>query len=183
MKKLKEAMSRNESKFYAINFIDPRIVFFKKENFNSTCNENAYSEIKGTPMQIWSSANIFVFIWKWYVENFTLRHLFVFAFNAKSFAITFLVFFFFFSFSSLFLDGLPKTFSQRFMISHQESMWPGSDSFLGHTKRSFRKNCSSSRGACGAWWHLGAVAGVHGVRGLGGKPLATASFCFSRFFC
>ena len=52
MKKLKEAMSRNESKFYAINFIDPRIVFFKKENFNSTCNENAYSEIKGTPMQI-----------------------------------------------------------------------------------------------------------------------------------
>ena len=64
MKKLKDAMSRNESKFYAINFIDPRIVFFKKENFNSTCNENAYSEINGTPMQIWSSANMFVFIWK-----------------------------------------------------------------------------------------------------------------------
>ena len=29
--KLKKIMSRNESKFYVINFIDPRIIFFKKE--------------------------------------------------------------------------------------------------------------------------------------------------------
>ena len=27
-------------------------------------------------MQIWKSANIFVFIWKYYVEDFTLKHLF-----------------------------------------------------------------------------------------------------------
>ena len=31
--------------------------------------------LKGTLMQIWKSAYIFVFIWKWYVENFTLKHL------------------------------------------------------------------------------------------------------------
>ena len=29
-------------------------------------------------MQIWKSANIFVFIWKCYVENFTLKHLLLF---------------------------------------------------------------------------------------------------------
>ena len=31
--------------------------------------------IKGTLMQTWTSANIFVFLWKWYVEEFTLKHL------------------------------------------------------------------------------------------------------------
>ena len=25
-------------------------------------------------MQIWKSANMFVFTWKWYVEEFTLKH-------------------------------------------------------------------------------------------------------------
>ena len=35
--------------------------------------ENAFY-IKGTLMQIWKSANIVVFIWKWYVEDFTLKH-------------------------------------------------------------------------------------------------------------
>ena len=75
--------------------------------------------------------------------------LIAFVFNAKSFVIFFLFFFF----SSLFLDGLPKLFSQRFMISYQESVWPRSDSFLGHTKKSFRKNCSRS---CYSWrvWHM-----------------------------
>ena len=29
-------------------------------------------------MQIWKSANIFVFIWKQYVEDFLLQHLLVF---------------------------------------------------------------------------------------------------------
>ena len=28
-------------------------------------------------MQIWESVNIFVFIWKWYVKDFTLKHLFL----------------------------------------------------------------------------------------------------------
>ena len=31
--------------------------------------------LKGTLMQIWKSANIFVFIWKQCVEDFTLNHL------------------------------------------------------------------------------------------------------------
>ena len=29
-------------------------------------------------MQIWKFANIFVFIWKYYVEDFTLKHLILF---------------------------------------------------------------------------------------------------------
>ena len=29
----------------------------------------------GTLMKIWKSPKIFVFIWKWYVEGFTLKHL------------------------------------------------------------------------------------------------------------
>ena len=31
--------------------------------------------LKGTLIQIWKFANIFVFAWKWHVENFTLKHL------------------------------------------------------------------------------------------------------------
>ena len=34
--------------------------------------------MKGTLMQIWKSANIFAFIWKWYVDDFTLKHLLLF---------------------------------------------------------------------------------------------------------
>ena len=54
-----------------------------------------------------------------------LSRVIAFAFNAKSFAIAFPVFFGFFScfsFSSLFLDGLSKAFSRRLMISYQESV-------------------------------------------------------------
>ena len=29
-------------------------------------------------MQIWKSANFFALIWKWYVEDFTLKHLLLF---------------------------------------------------------------------------------------------------------
>ena len=74
------------------------------------------------------------------------------------FATAFLLFFFFFSFPSLFLDRLPKLFSQRF-ISYQESVCPRSDSFLGHNKKSFLKNCSSS---CHSWrvWHMALL--MHG---------------------
>ena len=35
---------KKESKFYLINFVDPPMIFLK-ENFNTTCNENAYSDI------------------------------------------------------------------------------------------------------------------------------------------
>ena len=31
--------------------------------------------LKGTLIQIWKFANIFVFAWKWHVENFILKHL------------------------------------------------------------------------------------------------------------
>ena len=30
--------------------------------------------LKGTLAQIWKSANIFAFTWKYYVEDFTLKH-------------------------------------------------------------------------------------------------------------
>ena len=33
---------------------------------------------KGALMQIWKSANIFAFMWKHYIEDFTLRHLLIF---------------------------------------------------------------------------------------------------------
>ena len=69
-----------------------------------------------------------------------------FAFNAKTFAIAILVLFFFFhfSFSSLFWTDCQKLFSELFIISYQRNKWPRSDSFLGHTKKSLRKNCRSS---------------------------------------
>ena len=38
---------------------------------------------KGTPMQIWKSANIFVFTWNKYVENFTLKYLLLFEIFAR----------------------------------------------------------------------------------------------------
>ena len=39
---------------------------------------NIKLSIKGTLMQIWISANMFVFIWKYYVEDFTLKLLLLF---------------------------------------------------------------------------------------------------------
>ena len=41
-----------------------------------------YNSLKGTLMQIWKSANIFVFIWK-YVEDFTLKHILYFEICAR----------------------------------------------------------------------------------------------------
>ena len=38
---------------------------------------------KGTLIQIWKSANIFVFVWKWYVEGFTLKHFLLFEIWAR----------------------------------------------------------------------------------------------------
>ena len=48
-----------------------KIKFFIKDIF-----------IKGALMQIWNSANIFVFLWK-YVEDFTLKHLLLFKIWAR----------------------------------------------------------------------------------------------------
>ena len=47
---------------------------FQKEYLNKTPT----FLLKGTLMQIWKSANIFVFIWKQYIENFTLKHFLLF---------------------------------------------------------------------------------------------------------
>ena len=41
------------------------------------------SAFKGTVMQIWKSVNIFVFIWKWYVEDIILQHLLFFEICAR----------------------------------------------------------------------------------------------------
>ena len=45
--------------------------------------------LKVTIMQIWKSANIFVFIWKWYVEDFTLKHLLLFEICARKICVKF----------------------------------------------------------------------------------------------
>ena len=55
-----------------------------------------------------------------------------------------LVFFFFFSFSTRFSTDCLKLFNKRFMINYQGSVWRRSDSFLGHTKKSFYRKCSWS---------------------------------------
>ena len=51
---------------------------------------------------------------------------------------------FFLSLLTRFCTDCLKVFSKHFIINYQGRMWPRSDSFLGHTKKSFRKNCSSS---------------------------------------
>ena len=38
---------------------------------------------KVTLMQICKSSNIFALVWKWYVENFTLKHLLLFEIYAR----------------------------------------------------------------------------------------------------
>ena len=91
--------------------------------------------------------------------------LIAFAFNAKSFAIAILVFFFLFFFLLVNFSGhtANKLFHQRFMISYQESVWPRSDSLLGHTKMSFRKYCSTSYYSRRVW-HVTQV--MHGNQHL-----------------
>ena len=51
----------------------------------TTAAEKLYfiTALKGILMQIWKSANIFVFIWKYYVEDFILKHLLLFEICAR----------------------------------------------------------------------------------------------------
>ena len=70
--------------------------------------------------------------------------MFAFAFNAKSFGITILVFFLFFLLVTFSGRTAKKLFRESFMISYLESVWPRSDSFLWYTKMPFRKCCSKS---------------------------------------
>ena len=75
---------------------------------------------------------------------FSKNSFIAFAFNAKSFAIAILVFFIFFPSRHFSGRNAKKLFRQRFNFSYQEKVWPRSDSFIGHTKTYFRKNCSCS---------------------------------------
>ena len=43
-----------------------------------TSSQTVFRYFKDTLMQIWKSAHIFVYIWKHYVQNFTLKHLLLF---------------------------------------------------------------------------------------------------------
>ena len=74
-----------------------------------------------------------------------------FALNAKSFAITVLVFFSFFPSRHFFRTDCQKVFSHRFNF-YQKNVWPRFESFLGHTKTYFRKNCSWSCYSRRAWY-------------------------------
>ena len=77
------------TKYFFFLRIHPSITFSSKHCFQQplayehyvsvtvACIKGAGNlfKIKGTLMQIWKSANIFVLIWKSYVEDFTLEHL------------------------------------------------------------------------------------------------------------
>ena len=43
----------------------------------------AVLRIKGTLIQIWKSAKIFIFIWKWYAQDFTLKRFLNFEISAR----------------------------------------------------------------------------------------------------
>ena len=67
-------------------------------------------------------------------------------------ALQFPFFFFFSSYTGFWTDCL-KFFSKSFIINFQGSVWPSSDSFLGHTKKFLCNKCSSS--SCSQRvWHM-----------------------------
>ena len=43
----------------------------------------ANTNMKGTLMQVWKSVNIFAFIWKEYLEDFTLKYILLFEICAR----------------------------------------------------------------------------------------------------
>ena len=63
------------------------------------------------------------------------------------------IFFLFFPSRHFFWTDFQKVLSEPFIINYQESVWPRSDSFLGDTKRFFRKIFSLS---FYSWrlWHM-----------------------------
>ena len=100
------------------------------------------------------------------IQLFFKHCIIAFAFNAKSFAIAILAFFLLFPSCHFFWTDCQKPFSQRFIISYQESVWPRSDSFLERTRKTSRKNCSSSfiYDACGTWHGLCTVNSIHSIQ-------------------
>ena len=67
------------------------------------------------------------------------------------FALQLPFFSFFLSLLTGFWTDCLKVFSKHFIINYQGRVWPRSDSFLGHTKKSLRKKCSSSCYSRRAW--------------------------------
>ena len=58
----------------------PKQIIHEFQLLQRSCRWRAFRSLfKGTLMQIWKSGNIFVFTWKQYVEDFTLKHLLRFA--------------------------------------------------------------------------------------------------------
>ena len=94
--------------------------------------------------------------WVVYITCSSLFSHFVFACNAKSFTIASLVFFFFFIYSSLFVDGLSNIFLGTFYHSLTRKRMTKIRLFRGHTK-SFRKKCFLSCFSRRVWhvtWHV-----------------------------
>ena len=82
--------------------------------------------------------------------NLTLLHL---RLMQKALQLPFCFFFLFFFLVTFSGQTAKKVFSERFMTSYLEGVWPTSDSFLGHAKMPFRKYCYTS---CYLWrmWHM-----------------------------
>ena len=62
----------NKNKWLSALKISKQLSAFKDRSWRSLCN---YFNVKGALMQISKSANIFVFIWKSYAEDFSLNHI------------------------------------------------------------------------------------------------------------
>ena len=104
---------------------------FSVENLKTTPSNflNFFSEIYLSPI-INYSGSIFTLYLTWGVFSLVC-------------VVSIFFFLSFFFFLRLWLTA-KNLFSECFMIRYQESMWPRSDSFLGHTKMPFRKFCSTS---------------------------------------
>ena len=102
------------------------------------------------------------------IKEKSISEIVAFTFNAKSSAITFLVLFLFFPFRHFFWKDCRYLFSKRFIMSYQKSVWPRSDSFLGHIKifpkKLFLKLQVVIRDACGTWHSLRTVTNIHSIQ-------------------
>ena len=63
-----------------IMFVDKQLTIITRFFFSLL---KTFGLLKGTLMQIRKSSNFFVFTWRWYVEDFTLKHLLCFEMCAR----------------------------------------------------------------------------------------------------
>ena len=112
------------------------------------------SIFKGTLMQIWKSLQYIGLDVKNSIPQIAHYNTYLrLRLKQKTLQLPFYLFFSFFPSRHFFWADCEKFFSQRFMMTCQETVRPRSHSFLGHSKKSFRKSCSSS---CYSWrvWHM-----------------------------